>query len=208
MTDKVNSGADQSKNTDDLQAEIESLKAKLTKTEGDLNEAKANLTSFADIQDRLNRAVTEKSKVLREKDEAEQALKSYKADVLKKDVSTHLTTALEEAGVRSVSTALKFIDLDNLNVVDENGVVALDKIAEAVNAVKTSDPVLFKDEGEVADPKKSTASAPTTGGPLPPVKRAADRMTQSGFDTALAAAVKTGKQSEVDAVVAQYNVTA
>lgn len=207
MTDNVNSGGDQSKNTDDLQKQIAALQAKLAKAEGDLNEAQTSLTSFGDLQDKLNRAVTDKSKALREKEQAETSLKEYKGEVLKKEVSTHLTTALEEAGARSTSTVMKLIDLNSLNVVDEHGVVALDKIAEAVNAVKTSDPVLFKEEGE-ADLKKSTTSESTTSGRLPQVKHAADRLTQSGFETALAAAVKTGKQSEIDSVVSQFNITA
>lgn len=211
MTDKTNSGGDQQTNTNDLQTEIESLKAKLAKTEADLNEAKADLSSAADLQDKLNRAVTDKSRALREKEEAENSFKEYKAEILKNEVSTHLTTALEEAGARSTSTALKLMDLgDVMKLVDENGKVALDKIAEAVNAVKTTDPEMFFKEGENADSsKKSPAnSAATTSGQLPPVKHAADRLTQSGFDTALAAAVKTGKQSEIDAVVSQFNITA
>ena len=212
MTATANTGDDQTKSIEDLQAELSDLKDKLsreqsqvTKLRADLTEAKANSGNQASLQSQIDKLITEKSKLMKEKDDLSVAFDAHKKNVQVAAAKQHLTTALEEAGARNAATAMKLIDMSAV-AFDENGQVVLTSIAEVVNAVKTSDPVLFKDEGEAAPNVAATPkSAPTIVGQPPAVKHAADRLTKSGYEVELAAAEATGRQENIDAVFDKYH---
>lgn len=206
----ANTGDDQTKSIDDLQSELNQAKSMYenadkanVKLRADLAEAKANSGNQASLQSQIDKLVTEKSKLMREKDDLQSGFETFKKDVQVNTAKQHLTTALEEAGARNTSTAMKLIDMSAVTF-DENGQVVLTSIAEAVNAIKTSDPVLFKEQGEVPNVVTTQNSGPTIVGQPPAVKHAADRLTKSGYETELAKAEATGKQSEIDAVFAKY----
>lgn len=203
-------GGDQTKSAEELQkllndanSKYENLQTAHDKLKEDLKTLKATSSDAAELQKQIEKHVTDKSKLMREKDELQNSFDGYKKDIQKQAMKQHLTTALEEAGARNASTAMKLIDLEAIKF-DDSGNVVQQSVADAVLAIKTSDPVLFKEEGEV-DPK-STASGSTTGTspPTPAVKAAVDRVTKSAYETEMAAAVKSGKQENVEAVAQKY----
>lgn len=210
MTATANTGDDQTKSVEELQAELNEWKSKYENTDrsnvklrADLTEAKANSGAAKSLQDQIDKLVTEKSRLMQEKNELQTAFEGHKKEVQMATAKQHLTTALEEAGARSVPTAMKLIDMNAITF-DENGQVNLTSIADVVNAVKTSDSVLFKEQAEVPNGQTTPNSAPTTVGQPPAVKHAADRLTKSGYETELATAMKTGRQENIDAVFAKY----
>lgn len=212
MTVQVTSGDDQNKSIEDLIKERNEWKSKYENTNDankklreDLAEAKAASGDAINLQKQIDRLITEKSKLMNEKNEIQSAFDGYKKEVQMNSAKQHLTTALEEAGARSTSTVMKLIDLSAITF-DENGQVDVTSIANIVNSVKTSDPVLFKEPGELRPKSEQTPSSGSTiAGQLPAVKHAADRLTKTGFQTELDAAVASGKQENIEAVMAKYH---
>jgi len=197
--------ADTPKSVEDLTAALAELQLKFdnlttahTKAKDDLRDAKATAGDAGQLQKQIDKLTTEKSSLMVKVTTAEDALKAYKDDVTKDKVKTAVVTALTEAGALKPSTAMKIMDLKLEELVDENGNVLTEKASALVTTFKTEEPELF---GTPATPGKETKTTV-----LPEVKRAADRLTQSGYEQALAAAVKTGKQSEIDAVAAQFGI--
>ena len=191
---------DTGKSVEDLIKERDEAKSsyvKLTKAhdtlKADLQVAKASTVDAASLNKQLDKLIAEKSALMQQVEDGKTTLTSFKASIAKEKVKTSLSTALDEAGARNSVTAMKLIDMGLEGLVDENGNVVPDKIAEAISALKTSDPVLFKEAGE----------APNVGRPAAPaVKHAADRVTQSAMETEMSNA-KT--QEEIMAVLGKYN---
>ena len=153
---------------EELQKEVNEWKTKYEnldrihgKLKDDHRDLKATSGDAANLQQQVDRAVADKSKLMREKDELQQAFDGYKQEVQKKELKQHLTTALEAAGAKNASTAMKLLDLDAVKF-DEQGNVIQQSVADAINAIQTSDPVLFWQEGENTDPKSGTTTSTTT----------------------------------------------
>jgi hypothetical protein len=126
----------------------------------------------------------------------------FKDTVKQEKLGTHLTTALEAAGAKSISTVMKLLDKSQIEF-DENGNVKQDSLASAIEAVRTSDPILFGDPPE-GDEKKGKSGG-SIGGKPPAVKAAADGVnTASAYEAEMNAA-KT--QKDVERIARKYNVT-
>lgn len=213
MTVSEQSGDNQNKSVEELQKELDALKTSYEKLDtahnklkDDHRDLKATSSDATDLQKQLDKALTDKSKLIKEKDELAGTFETFKKELQKKDLKLHVSTALEAAGAKNSSTAMKLLDLDAIKF-DENGDVVPESVAEVINAVQTSDPILFWQEGEnrpdpksVTTPAASTVTTPTA----PSVKPAVQVVTKSAYETEMAEAVKSGKQENVDAVAQKY----
>lgn len=180
---------------EELQAEVKKYERLTTaheKLKADLQNLKAAQADVASIQAQLEKAIGEKSKLLREKADLEKSLEDVKKEGQLKDARSALSTALDAAGVerKALQTALKLANLTDLKF--ENGEVSTDSLTTVVEALKESDPILFT-EGEKTSPSS------------PPVRHAVEKVTQSAYETEIAAAVKKGDQKELEAVYAKYH---
>ena len=137
---------------------------------------------LADLQKELDAKVSE--------------LTSIKEGQKQKALESALSTALEAAGAKSVSTVMKLIDKSKIQF-NEEGNVSSETIELAVKEVMTSDPILFGD----IDPKK----AQETGKEFldPGVKRAGEGSQENAYTKELRAA-KT--QNEIQAVMKKYGI--
>jgi predicted nuclease with TOPRIM domain len=194
----ANDTADIQKTVEEVQQELdalvkthERLNTAHNKLKDDHRELKASTTDATALQSQLEKLTNDKSKILREKDELQTAFDAHKKEVQVKEMKTQLTAALGEASARNPSTALKLIDLTTLKF-DEDGQVQAASLAAAIEAIKVSDPELFKDGSEAVAPK------------TPSIKPAIDRITQSAYEVEVAAAVKKGSQKELEEVIAKY----
>lgn len=203
MADGTNAGDDQEKSIKELTSNLAALQKKHDKLVEDHRELKNSSGDAVALQKQLDTSIADKSRLMRENSDLQTSFNEYKAGIQKQETTQHLTTALEEAGARNASTAMKLVDW-NLIKHDETGKVIATSIADAVNAIKVSDSVLFKEEGE-AGPNGQNSKTSIDGLPIPAAKRAADRLTTSGYETELAAAVASGKQSEIDAVFTKHH---
>ncbi len=195
---------DTGKSVEDLTKELVALRAKHASLEGDvtnlkedLRVAKASTADVTSLNKQMDRLIAEKSALMGQVEDGKKALKDFKAEIATEKVKTTLATALDTAGARSSKTAMKLIDMSVDGLVDEHGNVVQAKIDEQIAALKTDSPDLFKDGGDPA-PKPGITNLP--------VKNVSDRLTNSAFQTELEAASKTGKQSEIDAVVAKHGI--
>lgn len=202
MSGSEHAGDDQTKNVEGLTKELaamttkyNNLEAAHTTTKEDLRVAKASTADIIKLQKELDKSIAEKSALMVKIGEADDALKAFKSDVTKDKVKSVLSTALDEAGARNSSTAMKLLDMSSEGLVDENGIVVPAKIAELIGALKTSDPVLFREDGESGVLPKVVPKSPT-------VKHAEDRITKSAYETEMAAA-KTPEA--VSAVLEKYS---
>lgn len=185
---------------DDKAKELEGLKAEVLKlvSERDnfksrLREAESVAQSAKQIQASLDEALAEKARIANE-------FTGFKETITKKEVDRHLTTALEAAGAKSISTVKKLLDTSKIEF--EDGQIKEDTVAAAINALKETDPVLF---GEVSDDQKKDQSGTTTDKlPAPSIKvPAAGVNTHSAYETEMKAA-KT--QQDVEKIMRKYNV--
>jgi DNA repair exonuclease SbcCD ATPase subunit len=194
---------DGQKTVEELQKELtdsvknyEKLNTAHEKLKADLTSMKATSSDANELQKQIEKHVTDKSKLLREKEELARSFDDYKKDSQKKEMRSALTTALDEAGARNSSTALKLIDLETIKF-DDKGQVLIDSLTQAIDALKTSDPVLFKEEGE-ADPKALSSPA------VPSIKDAVNKVSKTAYETEMAAAVEAGDQKKLEAVFEKY----
>jgi hypothetical protein len=144
----------------------------------------------------------ELASITAEKSKLYEEFTGFKETVRKKEVDTHVTTALVASGARNPTTVQKLLDQAKIKFGDD-GQIVLESVAEMINAVKASDPYLFTEAQE--DPKKGN-STPTTGtSQVPDVKRAADTRTQDAFETELQAARKAkDPYGAIEAVLKKY----
>lgn len=180
---KSTADADDTKKTEDQTtkketdpaAEVSSLQEQLSKLQKDLEK------------------LTKKNSELEEsRDKAKENLRTFKMDQA-------LTGSLAEAGVVSSATALKLID-KSLIKFDDNGAIVSATVAAAVEALKTSDPILFKSV-EQSTTETSVVST-STEKKNPPVKRAGEGNDEvTSYQRELRAA-KTTK--ELNAVLKKY----
>jgi hypothetical protein len=108
-------------------------------------------------------------------------------------ISTALQTALEAAGCKGFSTALKLIDRNAVQF-GEDGQVVEESVANAVKALMDSDPFLFGD----IDPKKAQSGSDFLD---PGVRRAANKSVDNAFEIE----IRTAKNKiEYDAILKKY----
>lgn len=153
--------------------ERDSWKVKHRELEQTAKEAK-------NIKKQLDDLLVEKSTLAEQFD-------AYKESIRQEKLSTHLSTALEAAGAKNSATVMKLLDKSKLEF-GEDGNVTQPSVVAMIEAVKTSDPYLFKEAEE--DPKKGTSTSTTGTSSLPVPKRAADVVTEDAFTTELKAAQK------------------
>ena len=125
-------------------------------------------------------------------------LTSFKENIKQQTITSNLSTALEAAGAKSVSTVMKIIDKSKLQF-DEQGQLNVDSVVAAIEEVRNSDPILF---GDPVDPKTAAPTVPT-GNPIldPGVKRAGEAATEGAFEKELKSA-KT--QKEIENILRKY----
>ena len=167
-TENVNPEADQDKNGKDLdpvklKEMVDSLLAEKDKLSIELRGLKSGAGEGLKLQKQLDTAITEKSQLMA-------LVESMKAESRDKELSTHLKTALESAGAKSVTTAMKLIDRSKVEF-DKDGQVVQKSIDDAIEAVKVSDAILFGEpaqadgkKGEVIPQPNVQRAAPASGG--------------------------------------------
>jgi hypothetical protein len=185
-----NEGSTQTANTEQsgTQDATAALTAERDTLKASLEAATAEAAKVTNLQAALDALTAEKSKIAEEFD-------GLKSKIKGELVNSTLVKALEAAGAKASTTALKLIDATKIEF-DEAGQIVGDTITAAIEAVKASDPFLFGTAGDAKD---------SQGGPTPPaVKVAATSMnTQTAFETEL----KTAKtQKDVERIVAKYNI--
>ena len=156
-----------------------------------------------ELEDSVSSATEVKTKyedLMKQFETVSTELTSIKEGQKQKALESALTTALEAAGAKSISTVMKLIDKSKLQF-NEEGNVSSDTIASAVKEVMDSDPILF---GEI-DPKK----AQETGKEFldPGVKRAGDgSATKTAFQQELQAAILKGDQRLIAEIGRKYKI--
>lgn len=111
---------------------------------------------------------------------------TFKTSQVQKTTDAHLQTALEASGAHNAMRVKAMLDLSALKIADD-GTPDQPAVAAAIKALKTSDPYLFKpegDEGNVESSGSTTKSLPVQ------VKRAADTQSTDAYKLALAEARK------------------
>lgn len=206
MSNEQTGGTGQTTTGEGTDVKTDDVAKKLTEAQEALNKAISERDSFK-TKFRDAESASAGAKKLQEDLDAERAAKTklegdfntYKDGIKQEKLGTHLSTALEAAGAKSISTVLKLLDKSKIEF-DEEGNVKQESVASVIEALKVSDPVLF---GEVSNVPKKESSGSTTGSP-PTVKVAAGGVnTQSAYETEMKAA-KT--QADVERIARKYNV--
>lgn len=156
-------------------------------------ELKATSGSAGDLQKQLDTLMTEKSKLAED-------FEGYKSTVKKQKLETHVSTALEAAGVKSKTLALKVLDMSKIEF-DDSDNVKIDSVSAAIEALKTAEPVLF---GEVQNDPNVKSSGNGTGskpGPTPKIA-AQGGDSKSAYETEIKAAKSV---QEIEAVMRKYS---
>lgn len=190
---------EQNKTVEELQTERDEAMenyAKLTKAHNklkeDLTNMKAGIADAGSLQKQIENLTTDKTKLMREKDELKSEFDYFKSDIKQKETKQLVTSALEEAGVKSTATALKLLDMEAIKF-DESGAVIPESLQGAIEALKTEHEIIFSSEKDV-----------TTKPSAPAVKHAVDTVTKSAYEAEMAAAVKSGSMQQLEEVFAKY----
>ena len=118
---------------------------------------------------------------------------SFKTSLKQKLTDTHIQTALDASGAHNAERVKAMLNLSTLKIADD-GTPDHVSLADAIGALKTSDPYMFKPEGgDVGKVETSGSTTNTTSSALPEVKRAAHDATKDAFALALAEAKKDRK---------------
>lgn len=180
----VKTAAELEEERDAMALKYENLTRAHEKLKGDLKEFKTNMTDVSTLKQEIEALVAEKTKIAGDFD-------SFKSEIKQKETKQLLTSKLEEAGVKSTTTALKLLDMDAIQF-DEAGAVIEDSVSAAIAALKAEHEIIFA--GTEATPKPKA----------PAVKHAVDTVTKSAYETEMAAAVKSGSQKQLEEVFAKY----
>lgn len=172
-----------------LQANYKSAVASRDKYKQQARELEESVKGSTDLQAKLE-------ELQKELETKSNELTGLKEGQKQKALESALSTALEAAGAKSVSTVMKLIDKSKIQF-NEEGNVSSDTIEAAVKEVMTSDPILFGD----IDPKKAQA----TGQEFldPGVKRAGDGNTEGAYQKEIKLAKN---QKEIMAVMKKYKI--
>lgn len=184
---KVDSGAELLR----LQKLLEQTTAERDTLRVKNRELKSSTSNSDTLQKQLDDLLAEKSKLAEEYD-------GYKNKVKQTKLDATISTALEAAGAKSLSAALKLLDKSKIEFDDDD--VKVDSITAAIKALKESEPILF---GEVkADPneKSSGNTSGTTPEPTPKVAAQGSKGTSS-----YEAEIKAAKSvKDIEAVMKKY----
>lgn len=172
-----------------LQANYKSAVSSRDKYKQQVRELEEAVKGSAELQSKL-------AEIEKELETKSNELTSIKEGQKQKALESALSTALEAAGAKSISTVMKLIDKAKIQF-NEEGNVSSDTIEAAVKEVMSSDPILFGD----IDPKK----AQNNGQEFldPGVKRAGEGGTEGAYQKEIKAAKN---QKEIMAVMKKYKI--
>lgn len=171
-----------------LQANYKSAVTSRDKYKQQVRELEESVKGSTELQTKL-------AELQKELEAKSNELTSIKEGQKQKALESALSTALEAAGAKSLSTVMKLIDKSKIQF-NEEGQVSSDSIEAAVKEVMTSDPILFGD----IDPKKAQENGQEFLDPG--VKRVgSSATTESAFDIELRAA---NSQTQILAVMKKY----
>ena len=171
-----------------LQANYKSAVSSRDKYKQQVRELEESVNGSKELQAKLE-------ELQKELEAKSNELTSIKEGQKQKALESALSTALEAAGAKSLSTVMKLIDKSKIQF-NEEGQVSSETIEAAVKEVMTSDPILFGD----IDPKKAQNGQEFLD---PGVKRVGNASTtESAFDIELRAAKS---QTQILAVMKKYN---
>ena len=145
-----------------LKEQFDNLLAEKDKLAIELRGLKSTAGESSKLPKQLDAMLTEKSQLMA-------TIDTMKAESRDKELSSHLKTALESAGAKSVTTALKLIDRTKIEF-DQDGQLVQKSIDDAIEAVKVSDSILFGEPEKAAEQKGAPAqptvqrAAPVSGG--------------------------------------------
>ena len=177
---KVDSGAELLK----LQKLLEQTTAERDKLRVANRELKSHSNGAEDIKKQLDDLLSEKSKLVEE-------FEGYKSKVKAEKLDSHLSTALKDAGAKSVTAALKLLDRSGIEFGDDDSVKP-DSIKKAIESLKEAEPVLFE-ETETKDEK---------GKPTVPPKPAAQ---SEGNKTSYEQEIRAAKSiKDIEAIMKKY----
>src|ERR1051325_2576140 len=132
----------QEKSLEDLKAELaeavtkyENLNRAHTTLKADLKEYKAKLETVDELQKQVDAVNAEKETLASE-------FETYKSGVKQEKTKQLLNDKLTEAGVKSLPTAMKLIDMSAIKFGDD-GEVDVGSIEGAINALKTEHEIIF-----------------------------------------------------------------
>lgn len=191
---------------------------------GEVQAEQFSLEDFKTLQANYKSAVSSRDKYKQQARELEETAKGAsewqtKFDALQKELEAKvseltgikegqkqqalesaLSTALEAAGAKSVSTVLKLIDKSKIQF-NEEGKVSSETIELAVKEVMASDPILFGD----IDPKKAQNGQ---GFLNPDVKRVGDaKADMTAYQKELQGMISKGDQKGIIEVMRKYGIT-
>ena len=176
-----------------LQKLVEDTAAERDKLRVANRELKATSGSAGDLQKQLDTLMTEKSKLAED-------FETYKSTIKKQKLETHVSTALEAAGVKSKTLALKVLDMSKIEF-DDSDNVKVDSVAAAIEALKSAEPVLFGEAPADPNAKSSGSTTGTKPGPTPKIA-AQGGDSKSAYETEIKAAKSV---QEIEAVMRKYS---
>jgi hypothetical protein len=164
-----------------LQEQINSLIAERDTLKTQHRDLKNASKSAVDLQKQYDTLLDKHGKL-------EEEYTGFKTQLKTKSTEGYLKTALEAAGAHNVDRVKAMLDTSTLKIADD-GTPDSASVAEAIKALKTSDPYLFKPEGG-ADSGNDQSSGDTSKKLLPDVKRAAQAQGTDAYKLALEQARK------------------
>lgn len=177
---KIDSGVELLK----LQKLLDTVTAERDKLRVSNRELKTNAGGADDLKKQLDDLLTEKSKLVEE-------FEGYKGKVKSERLDSHLSTALKDAGVKSLTAALKLLDRSVIEFGDDDSVKP-DSIKKAIESLKQAEPVLFG-ETETKDEK------PKPGVPQKPAIQKSDDKSSYEAEIRAAKSIK-----EIEAIMKKY----
>lgn len=160
---------------------IESLQAELDKAIADRDTLKTRVRDLettskgaTELQKAYDELLTKHSTLAEE-------FTGYKTEVKRSKTTQHLQTALEASGAHNAQRVLAMLDVSKLKIADD-GTPDSKALADELNALKTSDPYLFK---EVKDSGNEQSSGDSTKKLLPDPKGAVQTKTADAYKEAL-----------------------
>lgn len=191
---------------EELTAKIKELEDKHTtailerdKAKGKLRDLEQASKHTEETQKALEAALAEASDYKSKFENLQSEYTGFKTKLTEEKISSTLQTALEAAGAKSITSAMKLLDRSAVKV-NETGEIDTDSVKALINSLKESDPIFF---GEAQDPKKgsgNTSIGTQSSITVPSVKRADEDPGKSSFDVRLEEAMKSGNLSKLQSL--------
>jgi hypothetical protein len=181
------------------------LEAKFLEAVSDRDKSKQKLRkleetagSAAELQKKFEDLLAEKTKLAEQFEAATGELTSVKESVKQKEMNSVMSTALEAAGAKSISTVMKLVDKSKLQF-DDKGQVSAESVIAAIEEVRSSDPILF---GDLTDPKDAATDAQTGKVNLyPGVRRAGEASAEDAYTKEIKAAKS---HTQIESIMRKY----